>query len=283
MTLLVQLTDTHIEAPGTLLYGKLDTSRHLRQSVDEINSMQPQPDLIMVTGDLVEHPTEASYAHFASLIKPLKAPVYVLPGNHDDPQLMLEMFGGTPLFPAVHATLQYAIEDYSVRILALNSHFQGSELPEFGAHRLEWLQHTLAESNRPTLIAIHHPPMTTGIGFIDMVGTHWYAGIKKLLQRHRQVALLICGHGHSDLTGRIGAVPIYMSGSTAHQLIAARVQDHAPAFDERRAPPVLHHWVGGSFVSGGYPWPEWVSDKRIDMESGLEWDVLKDRMRGAMV
>lgn len=283
MTLLVQLTDTHIEAPGALLYGMLDTARHLRESVEEINSMQPQPDLVMVTGDLVETPSEASYGHFAELIKPLRPPVYLLPGNHDDPQVMLEMFGDTRMFPAVHATLQYTIEDFPVRILALNSHFQGSELPDFGAHRLQWLRQTLLESSRPTLIAIHHPPMKTGIGFIDMVGAQWFAGIRDVIGQHPEVALIICGHGHTDLVGRIGRVPIYMAGSTAHQLIAARVQDQAPAFDARRAPPVLHQWLGDSFVSGSDSWPDWVSEKRIDMESGLEWDVLKDRMRGSMV
>jgi hypothetical protein len=46
---------------------------------------------------------------------------------------------------------------------------------------------------------------------------------------------------------------------------------------------VLHHWLGGGFVSGSNSWPDWVAEKRIDMESGLEWDVLKDRMRGSMV
>lgn len=281
--LLVQLTDTHIEAPGKLLYGKVDTARHLQESVQEINAMQPQPDLVMVTGDLVEIPSEASYDQFAGLLEPLQAPVYLLPGNHDDPQVMLEMFGDTPMFPAVHATIQYAIDEFPVRILALNSHFQGSELPDFGAHRLHWLQQTLAESDQPTLLAIHHPPMRTGIGFIDMVGAGWYVGIRSLVQQHPQVQLVICGHGHSDLFGRIGTVPVYMAGSTAHQLIAARVQDQAPAFDDRRAPPVLHHWLGDGFVSGSDPWPAWVAEKRIDQESGKPWDVLKKRMRGTML
>jgi len=283
MTLLVQLTDTHIEAPGTLLYGKLDTARHLRESVREINAMEPQPDVVIVTGDLVEQPGEASYGHFAELIKPLRAPVYLLPGNHDDPQFMLEMFGDTPMFPAVHSTLQYAIDSLPVRILVLNSHCQGSELPDFGLHRQQWLKEALDECDRPTVIAIHHPPMTTGIGFIDMVGPQWFASISKLLAQHPQVQLVICGHGHNDLVGRIGSVPVYMAGSTAHQLIAARGQDLAPAFDPRRAPPVLHQWLSGGFVSGTAPWPEWVNERRIDHESGLEWDVLKDRMRGSMV
>jgi len=282
MTMLVQLTDTHIEVPGKLLYDKVDTAQHLRESVVQINSMKPQPDLVMITGDLVETPSETSYDYFSSLIEPLKAPVYLMPGNHDDPQLMLEMYGETPQFPIAHNTLQYAIEGYAVRILALNSHFQGSELPEFGAHRVQWLAETLAESDRPTLVAIHHPPMRTGIGFIDMVGAQWYAGIAEVLAENPQVQLVICGHGHTDLTGRIGHATVYMAGSTAHQLIAARVRDQAPAFDDRRAPPVLHHWTGEGFVSGSDPWPDWVHEKRIDHESGLEWDELKDHMRGAM-
>ena len=282
MTLLVQLTDTHIEVPGQLLYGKVDTAQHLRESVREINAMKPQPDLVMVTGDLVENPNESSYEHFEQLIAPLKAPTYLMPGNHDDPQLMLEMFGETQRFPAVHATIQYAIEDFGVRILALNSHYQGSELPDFGSHRLLWLQQALEESDRPTLIAIHHPPMRTGISFIDMVGEGWFAGIRDLLELHPQVKLVICGHGHTDLAGRIGSVPVYMAGSTAHGLIAARGQDQAPAFDDRRAAPVLHQWMGEGFVSGTTPWPAWVGEKRIDRESGLNWDDLKDRMRGSM-
>ena len=282
MTLLVQITDTHIEEPGKLLYGKVDTAQHLREAVREINDMNPQPDLVMVTGDLVENPNETSYEYFEELIAPLTAPTYLMPGNHDDPQMMLEMFGDSPCFPAVHATIQYAIEEFDVRILALNSHYQGSELPDFGSHRVQWLQDTLEESDRPTLIAIHHPPMRTGIGFIDMVGGAWYAGIRDVVAAHPQVQLLICGHGHTDLVGRLGTVPVYMAGSTAHGLIAARGRDQAPAFDDRRAPPVLHQWMGDGFVSGTDPWPSWVRNKRIDRESGLDWDELKDRMRGSM-
>ena len=45
---------------------------------------------------------------------------------------------------------------------------------------------------------------------------------------------------------------------------------------------LLHHWMGDGFVSGSDPWPEWVEEKRIDQESGFNWDTLKERMRGAM-
>ncbi len=284
MSFLVQLTDTHIVEPGQLLYGKVDTAAHLAEAVEQINRMSPQPDLVMVTGDLVEHPGAATYGHFAQLIEPLRAPVFIMPGNHDSPQLMLEHFGSSPSFPVVDETFQYALDDFEFRVIALNSHHGNSELPHFGPRRLEWLEKTLEESDRPTLIAIHHPPMHTGIEFIDMVGAQWYAGITKLLTRSPQVQLIISGHGHSDTYGRNGHSPVYMAGSTAHQLIAARGNDHAPAFDESSAPPAMHEWMGEGrgFVSGAAPWPSWCAERRIDLESGLSWETLKDRMRGSL-
>ncbi len=82
--------------------------------------------------------------------------------------------------------------------------------------------------------------------------------------------------------GRLGNVLVYMAGSTAHQLIAGRVKDRAPAFDRSRVAPVLHQWLGDVFVSGNNPWPAWVEENRIDKTAGFTWTELKDLMRGSL-
>lgn len=281
MTLLVQLTDTHILPPGELLYGSTDTAAHLRESVRQINCMQPKPDVVLITGDLVERPDEVSYQHFMDIINVLEMPTYVIPGNHDDPQKMREFFAGTSHFPATDDTFQYAIEDFTFRILALNSHADGTELPDFDQKRLSWLQHQLSISDKPVLIALHHPPMTTGIELIDMGGSEWFQGLKFALAVHKQVKLLICGHCHTDLCGRIGQVPVYMAPATSHQLIASRGLTIAPSTIIIAAAPIMHHFIGGNFLSGSNPWPANVEDNRIDKLSGLSWDKLKKSMRGS--
>jgi Icc protein len=283
LTLLVQITDTHVVERGTLLYGMADTARHLAETVSQINSMRPRPNLVLITGDLVEHPGPRTYSHFRDLIAPLRMPVYLMPGNHDRPDVMSEFFGDTEKFPGPAPHFQYAIEGPDFRILALNSHFDNSELPFFGPRRLQWLEYELESSTQPTLIAIHHPPMKTGIGFIDMVGPHWYRDLGEVLNRHPQVLKVICGHGHSDLHGRIGHVPVHMVGSIAHQLIAGRVIDIAPSFDNIPVPPMLHHWIEGDILSGYYPWPDGVDAERIDKSSNTGWEDLKEHMRGSMV
>ena len=80
----------------------------------------------------------------------------------------------------------------------------------------------------------------------------------------------------------LGNVPVQMAGAIAHQLIAGRVIDIAPSFDPMPVPPVLHHWIDGELVSGYYPWPDGVDAERIDKSSNMDWEVLKDRMRGSL-
>lgn len=282
MTMLVQISDTHVVERGRLLYEKADTARHLAETVSEINAMRPQPAAVLITGDLVERPGPATYAHFRDLVAPLQMPAYLMPGNHDDPALMREFFADTAMFPAAAPHFQYAIEDLPCRVLMLNSHLDRSELPYFGPRRLAWLEEALAASERPTLIAIHHPPMLTGVGFIDMAGADWYRAFSRVVNRHEHVLKVICGHGHMDLSGRAGKVPVQMIGAIAHQLIAGRVTDIAPSFDNLRAAPMLHHFLAGDIISGYYPWPDGVDAERIDKASNMGWDELKERMRGAL-
>lgn len=281
MTLVLQLTDTHILPPGQVLYNQIDTALHLRETVKQINRMRPMPDALIITGDLAEQGDKVGYKHFLELIEPLKMPVYVVPGNHDNPQTMMDSFAGTSCFPVSDDTYQYAVEDLPFRILALNSRCDGSELPELGKKRLSWLKHQLDSSDKPTLIALHHPPMTTGIELIDMGGSEWFQGLKSLLAEYKHVKLLICGHCHTDLCGRIGQVPVYMAPATAHRLIASRGIDIAPSTIIAPATPTLHQFIDGEFLSGSHAWPENVEEDRIDRVSGLSWDVLKQKMWGS--
>lgn len=281
MSFLIQITDTHILPPGKVLHDEVDTAHHLQETVQLINRMRPLPDVVMITGDLVEQANTISYEHFIELIEPLQMPAYVLPGNHDDPQLMSEVFASTHHFPVHGDTYQYAIEDFPFRILALNSHAEGTELPEFDDHRLAWLEQQLKQSDKPVLIALHHPPMTTGIELIDMGGADWYQGLKSLLARYDHVKLLICGHCHTDLCGHIGRVPVYMAAATAHQLVATRGLNIAPATIIAPATPTLHHFIDGGFVSGSNRWPANISKTRIDKKSGRSWEDLKKSMMGS--
>lgn len=277
---IVQITDTHFMKEGELLYGTTNTRKQLEAVIAEINSAEPKIDCVLITGDLVETSDKESYQALATLISKLTFPVFLLPGNHDDPKVMAEVFSGDKVFPPKEAPYQYALENFEVRILMLNSHQDGTEIPLFDDKRLDWLEEELGNSDQPTLLAIHHPPMATGISFVDMAGSDWFKGLGEIISKSPQVKLVICGHAHSTLTGSLGGVPVYMASSSAYQLASPRGLDIAPVFISKPSSAVLHEWDGKNFRSGPQAWPVGSEDKRIDTLAGMDWQALKKSMRG---
>src|SRR5438270_7111098 len=118
--IVIQLSDPHIVAPGELLYGRVDTAEFLARSVAEINRLDPLPDVAVMTGDLVDHGNPAEYEHLRRLLAPLAMPIFVIPGNHDAREPLRAEFAGDGYLPA-HGFLQFAIEDYPVRLVALDT------------------------------------------------------------------------------------------------------------------------------------------------------------------
>ena len=84
MVLIAQITDTHIRPEGSLAYGRVDTSAFLARAVDHILHLDPRPDVVLGTSDLVDGGTPAEYARLRHLLSPLPMPIYLIPGNHDD-------------------------------------------------------------------------------------------------------------------------------------------------------------------------------------------------------
>ncbi len=60
--LIAQISAPHIKGDGVLAYGHIDTSAFLARAVDHILHLDPRPDVVLGTGDLVDGGTPAEYA-----------------------------------------------------------------------------------------------------------------------------------------------------------------------------------------------------------------------------
>lgn len=258
--LICQITDTHIKLPGKLAYKKVDTAAMLQVCVAEIQRLDPQPDLIVLTGDLVDLGRPEEYAHLQGILAPLKQPLYVVPGNHDARDPMRQAFAAGRYLPE-SGFLHYAVEDWPLRIIGLDTIIPGQGGGELCAERLAWLDRTLADKpDTPSLILMHHPPFPTGIGHMDKIGLIGREGFAAVMARHPQVELVLCGHLHRVIHARIGGRPVLTCPSPAHQ-VALDLHDDAPS-QFRMEPPgfMLHRWRDGLLVShmaaiGDYPGP----------------------------
>lgn len=265
--LIAQITDTHITPPGKLLMGVVDTASALQRAVVTLNQLDPPPDITVLTGDLVETGAPEEYAHLRALLVPLRMPLFAIPGNHDAREPMREAFIAERYLPR-QGFLDYAIEDYPVRLIALDTLVPGEGGGALCSDRLRWIDRILAEAqDRPTLVMMHHPPFVTGIRRMDQAGLADSAGFAEVIRRHPQVQRILCGHLHRPIETRFAGTVAGTAPSTAHQIVL----DLRPEARLRFAfePPgyQLHYWREGiglvthTAAIGDWPGPYFYSKK----------------------
>lgn len=220
--LIAQITDLHVVEPGALLLGAIDTNGCLARCVARLQGLEPQPDLVLITGDLTNDGTPDQYAHLRAMLAPLALPVHVLPGNHDRRGPLRDAFADHAYLPAEADDgpyLHYVIEGGPLRVVALDTVVEGETAGALCPERLAWLDARLSEAlHRPTLIAMHHPPFPTGIPFMDRIGLAGSAEFAALVARFPNVERVVCGHVHRPVQARVGGRPAGICPSTAHQI-----------------------------------------------------------------
>jgi 3',5'-cyclic AMP phosphodiesterase CpdA len=141
------------------------------------------------------------------------APIHVLGGNHDDPALVREHF---PLPDVRAGDYRYATDVGGLRLIACDSTVAGGAAGSFGPERLAWLESLLDEDvDRPTIVAMHHPPIVVGIDALDKIrlAASDAAALGESLARRPQVLRLVAGHVHRAVTGAFHGVPIIICAS----------------------------------------------------------------------
>jgi 3',5'-cyclic AMP phosphodiesterase CpdA len=244
VSLLAQLSDPHIRV-ATDDDGA--SARALAAAVDAVLALRPAPHAVIVTGDIAEHAEAREYERVRELLAPLPMAVHVLPGNHDDRDALREHFAlddtGGPGEP-----VQYTARCRDLRVVLCDSTIPGRDN---GCVRIDWLEEQLAaEPATPTIVAMHHLPMLTGITVLDGIGVpaadaHALAA---LFERSPQVRRVVTGHVHRTVVGSAGGCVILACASTHLQ---SRLEIGLKEFQFVREPPViaLHTLLDGELVS----------------------------------
>lgn len=258
--LIAQITDIHLVRPGALAMGRVDTAAMLQACVESVAALDPQPDLVVLTGDLVDAGAPEEYALLRRLLAPLKPPLLAIPGNHDEREALRAAFADCAWMPR-SGFIHHVHDAGPLRIVALDTLRPGHVEGELCAERLAWLSRTLAERpGRPTLVLMHHPPFATGLRAMDEGGLVGREAFAAIVARHPQVELIVAGHVHRTIHAAVGGRRALVAPSCAHQ-IALDLRPEAPAAWCLEPPGfMLHRWTGEGFAShaavcGRWPGP----------------------------
>jgi 3',5'-cyclic-AMP phosphodiesterase len=244
--LVAQISDLHIKQPGALAYGKVDTAAALARCVVELNRFTPRPQIVVVSGDLVDTPTEAEYKHLRQLLAPLQIPIAAIPGNHDARHLVRAAFPAQPYARAAGALdLSFALGPLD--LVLIDSSVPAAPHGCLEDATLQWLDATLAASGtRPALLFLHHPPFVTGIAHMDRQSLRNASDLAAVLKRHPRTRLVAAGHVHRATLTIFAGIPATICPTPSHA-VALDLEDRYPPALMLEPPAFhLHAWFDGA-------------------------------------
>jgi Icc protein len=242
---IAQISDLHIKPPGALAYGRVDTAKALERCVAALNAFEPQPDLVVISGDLADTPRAEEYEYLKRLLAPLKPHFVGIPGNHDSREMMRAAFPSAP-YAFSSGPLNQSVEAGGLDLVLLDSSVPGKPHGELDVPTLQWLDETLAASkDRPALLFLHHPPFKTGIWHMDSQNLLNADKLAPIVRRHPRVQLIAAGHVHRATLTMFAAVPATICPAPNHavdldleKLRELSFKVEPPAFH-------LHTWFPG--------------------------------------
>jgi 3',5'-cyclic-AMP phosphodiesterase len=224
---LVQLSDLHLRPDA----NRAGPAGRLACAVRQVAALQPRLGAVLLSGDLVDAPASAAYEQAHELLAPLGVPVYAIPGNHDDRDLLRARFGPGRPAPA-GAPVHFAVSCGALRLVGCDSTRADGDGGALGGSELRWLDETLqAQPETPTLLALHHPPVLTGVRSMDAIAlaAEDRIALEVLLGGHPQVQAITCGHVHTTMTTCFAGRPLLICPSTNSALrLDLRARDDIP-------------------------------------------------------
>lgn len=173
------VTDTHV--------GVQTGQEDLERTIADINN-QPDLEFVIFSGDVTEFGTDDELKLAKSIISRLNKPWYIIPGNHDTKWSesgcnSFRTIFGNETFSFVHKGYWFIGTNCGP-----NMRMGPGQVPR---ENLVWLDAQLKEKKTAALpiIYINHYPQDEGLN-------NWFDVLDRL--RHRDVKVMLCGHGHAN-------------------------------------------------------------------------------------
>jgi 3',5'-cyclic-AMP phosphodiesterase len=238
---LLQLTDSHLlAAPDGEVKG-WQTLHSLRVALGAALDGAEPPDAILATGDLSQDGSSASYRQLRDLLETVGAPVFCIPGNHDDPQTMAAELSRPPF----HYCGDHALGNWRLVMLSTwDGDRGGGRLPQDELGRLET---TLSTRDEPhVLLVLHHHPVPTG-SWLDHVALENADEFFAVADGCARVRGILWGHVHQVQESQRRGVRMLGTPSTCFQFLP---RETASTVDPDAGP--------------GWRWLQLLPDGRID-------------------
>jgi 3',5'-cyclic AMP phosphodiesterase CpdA len=205
--IIAQISDTHITLDAPDAGQRI---KDFERTIADINALDPAPDVIVHTGDIVHNGRPDEYARAMRILAKARAPVYVLAGNKDDRANLRAAFSPLGYLAPDAKFIDYAVEDYPVRLIAVDTLSTAGNRGDFCPERARRLIDMIdAETSKPVAVFAHHPPFEVKVGPdpINFETLEAMERLRRALQHSGRVVAVFSGHVHRPAEGHVGRIP----------------------------------------------------------------------------
>lgn len=219
MIRVTQFSDLHFSTPGNRSHGGMgyDTDAAWREVfAHAFDDGRPQPDLVVVTGDVADHGQPEEYLVAAAHLQTIPVATNLVPGNHDF-HVPFESH-----LPRPGLTMSRTLRLGSWLFLFADSNHPGRELDAdgrlvdshdrieqnggLGPREMAWLSETIGQTDADhAFIWVHHPPAAKG----SFNQPAYDAEVAELIRRHAKLRGVGAGHTHTDSVDDIAGRPVF--------------------------------------------------------------------------
>jgi len=246
--IIAHLTDLHVRPRGVPAYRVVETNMLTARAIEAVRNHRPAVACLVLSGDLTDCGLEAEYAELGSMLSRLAVPIFAIPGNHDRRDVLRRTLSHLPGMSADPEFVQYAIDDFPVRLVMLDTVVPGAGHGALCPRRLAWLDDALrSRPDAPTMIVMHHPPFDCGIVHMDRIRLlDGETEFRAIVARNPQVERILCGHHHRPIHTRYAGTIASTSAGVAHQVVLDLDPEAPSALCMEPATLQLHAWLPGS-------------------------------------
>ena len=215
---ILQLSDLHLTGnPRT------DASYRRFMAVLE-RALVAKPDLLLITGDLVNNGVRTGYDWLFARLEHTGIPYLCTAGNHDvgvehNAHLPFARRNLTPIPPdaRLESIQVHRLGDW--QIIVLDSSTPGAIAGRLSVQTLTLLDAQLSQCQLPTLVALHHHPMAVGSAWIDAYCLQNADAFLQQIASFPHVQALVCGHVHQAHTLYYRHITVYTCPAVARQFL----------------------------------------------------------------
>ena len=217
MAKILVMTDIHLTSPGQEIVG-LDSFERFSLGLSHAATAHPDADRLVLLGDLAHSGARQEYERLAKALAGAPWPVSFMLGNHDDRANFLDVFPNAATDQ--NGFVQSVVELDEVALITLDSLDPDCGVKHAGRlcpDRLGFLKQSLAKTQKPCLVFVHHAPFETGFSGMDRINLLNAQELRAALKGSAALHLF-AGHIHRTITASIDGLAITTFKSTCHQM-----------------------------------------------------------------